>query len=211
MALTVERRFNLDKPYPLAMKTDFNITLLLLLLFAYMAKVQAQNLDFEYIDMVHLDQKPIIAAKINGKKAFLLVDTGSDISLLDEGNADMFVFRIATGKDEIHSAESINGIKKNLRRVKFCTVALGSSEMKNTFFAMDLSKLVGLVRKKSHIKIHGIIGSDLMRKYDFTIDYHTHKVGFSNKHALLERPQEMYFSLYTLRSVGIDEVIKSHF
>lgn len=183
----------------------------MILLLTCIANIQAQNLDYEYINIVHLDRKPIVAATVNGKKAFFLIDTGSDISLLDERNADIFAFRIANGKDEIHNVESINGLKENLRRVKFCTVALGSSEMKNTFFAMDLSKLVALVRQKSHIKIHGIIGSDVMRRYDFTIDYHTHKVGFSTKHTLLDNTQEMPFSWYTLMSKGIDEAIKAHF
>lgn len=183
----------------------------LILLSATILDTQAQPVDYEYIHMVHLDHKPIVAAKINGKTAYFLIDTGSDISILDEKNTDSFKFRISHSKEESHNIEGINGVKKNLNRVKFCTLVLGNSEMKGSLFALDLSHLVSLVRKKSHITIHGIIGSDLMRKYDFTIDYYTHSIGFSTKHAIKENFHDGHFSLYSLKSKGIDEMIRFYY
>ncbi|WPP50807.1 aspartyl protease family protein [Catalinimonas niigatensis] len=183
----------------------------LILLYTSTLSTRAQTVNYEYINMVHLDHKPIVAAKINGKTAYFLIDTGSDISILDEKNTKLFKFRIAHSKEESHNIEGINGIKKNLSRIKFCRLVLGNSEMKSTLFALDLSKLVSLVKKKSHITIHGIIGSDIMRKYDFMIDYNTRRIGFSTKHAIEEKSHERHFSQYSLKSKGIEEMISHYY
>jgi hypothetical protein len=47
----------------------------------------------------------------------------------------------------------------------------------NRYLAYDLSRVVRTTEQKINIKISGIIGSDLMKRYGFIIDYANKQVG----------------------------------
>ncbi|MEK6477941.1 aspartyl protease family protein [Catalinimonas sp. 4WD22] len=174
------------------------------------SNLHAQQSDNNYIEIVHMDRKPIVAAKINGKKTYLIVDTGSDISVLNIKSSAYFGFFPSVNRDITYQLEGLNGEKKQLSWAKKLSVTLGDSEIKARFYTMDLSRLMTSVRNKTHINVQGIIGSDIMKKYDFRVDFKNKNIGFSNKHAVIINSDNQQFSFYTVLKSGLTDIFTQH-
>jgi len=180
------------------------LTLLNLLTFA-------RDFEIEYVDIVYLEDKPIIAASLNGKVAYFLVDTGSDISIIDENVAEEYGFRTIVNNDLNYQIEGLQGNKKALKWAKGCELIMGKGEIKARFFTLDIQHLSNSLRKKTHIKIQGIIGSDIMKKYNFRIDYKNLKIGYLNKHVIAhDSNTNSSLAYYTLIRKGWQEVSSNH-
>lgn len=174
------------------------------------SSLRAQQSDIKYIEIVHMDRKPIVAAKVNGKKTYLIVDTGSDISILNIESSEYFGFVPTINSDVTYRLEGLNGDKKQLSWAKKLSVTLGDSEIKTRFYTMDLSRLMSSVRNKTHITVQGIIGSDIMKKYDFRVDFKNRNIGFSNKGAVLNRPENQQFTFYSVLESGLPTMLTQH-
>ena len=60
---------------------------------------------------------------------------------------------------------------------------LGSLLVTTSFFSYDLSGIIASIYNKIHIKISGIIGSDVMGKYGFVINYRNQEVHYDKSFA----------------------------
>ncbi len=132
------------------------------------------------LKMISLDDQPIIVGKLNGKRAYFLVDSGSDISLLDASQKLKYGIRITTldlADHELYDLSSKH--KKRVPIAKKVQVHLGSELVKGRFLVLDIETLVDAIRRSNGIKIAGIIGSDVMKRYAFLIDYGEREVRFS--------------------------------
>lgn len=166
-------------------------------------QLQVQASEIEFIEFVHLDRKPIVAARVNGIETYLMVDTGSDISVLNQNVSDEFGFVPSVNNEVSYHIEGLNGEKKSISWAKKVKVSLGSSEIRARFYSMDLSNLVNSVKKKTHITIQGIIGSDIMKKYDFRVDYRNKKIGFSTKHLISATKTDKQHTYYSVLKNGL--------
>lgn len=132
---------------------------------------------YEYIDIVYLQKKPIVKGVLNGKKAFFLLDTGSDITLLNHKASRHYDFKAIYR----HSpGQPIQGIGTDGTQMMFAfnvNLQLGSQRIKAKYRSHDISSIVRSIYSHSHIRIAGIIGSDVMRNYGFKIDYKNKSVG----------------------------------
>lgn len=174
------------------------------------SRVRAQQSDIKYIEIVHMDRKPIVAAKVNGKKTYLIVDTGSDISMLNIKSSEHFGFVPTVNSELTYQLEGLNGEKKQLSWAKKLSVTLGDSEIKARFYTMDLTRLMSSVKHKTHISVQGIIGSDIMKKYDFRVDFKNRNIGFSNKHGVLNSPENQQFTFYSVLKSGLPTMLTQH-
>jgi hypothetical protein len=132
---------------------------------------------YEYLDIVDLTYKPIIEVTLNGKKAYFMVDTGSDITILNARDDNKYGFGTVKRAFENHSLTGIGGSISNIYSTYDVKLEVGSSRVMNRYLAYDLSRVVRMTEEKTKIKISGIIGSDLMKRYGFIIDYANQRVG----------------------------------
>ena len=134
----------------------------------------------EVLKMISVDDQPIVLGKLNGKKAYFLVDSGADISLIDASQKKKYGIR-TTDLDltnrEIYDLSSKH--KKVVPVAKEVQVRLCDELVKGRFLVLDIETLVDAIRRSNGIKIAGIIGSDVMKKYAFLIDYGEKEVRFS--------------------------------
>lgn len=118
---------------------------------------------------IHNLSKLIIKANINGKKGFFLIDTGASISLINSSvlkkyhlKENPFIHRKAIGFD---------GSRMLIKKVSDSNVVLGEEFSHDDFYSMDLSQLANSILAETGIRIVGIIGADLLIKYNGIIDY----------------------------------------
>ena len=139
--------------------------------------VPFSDYEYEYIEIFNLHKKPIIEATLNGKKAFFLLDTGSDLTLLNKEEIDKYGFKIFMRENESHAAVGIGGMTNEITSAYKVHLELGSTRIITNYLAFDMSELVNAIDKSSGVEISGIIGSDAMKRYGIIIDYKNKVIG----------------------------------
>ena len=150
--------------------------LILLLSFSYSSfTILAQ----ESINIVSLDSQPIIKGKLNEKTAYFLVDSGSDVTIINL--KDTKKFKINYGKmysDRYRFSGLYSEHKGDILVAKGMDLELNDKKISGRYLLFDLSKIAQSLSKDSGIQINGIIGSDVMKNYNFVINYETEEIHF---------------------------------
>ncbi len=157
------------------------LLLYLLVLFTHQGKSQ------DFIEINSLEDKPIVRGEINGRKAYFLLDTGSDLTVLHERRAAYYKFKI---KRMIYpyKVSGISGKLEKVHRAGNIYLILGDLPITSAYFTYDLSGIISSIYRKTSVKISGIIGSDLMLRYGFIIDYQQEKVFYNESFASAIEP-----------------------
>jgi len=139
--------------------------------FIFFMMIQKTILPIELLFIEDAGYHLLVKAKVNGKAATLLIDTGASKTVFDKG-------RILRFTDE-----------KNFRQLEKLSTGLGTSRMetqsailkKFQLGKLSLSLFETIVIDLSHVNltyakldlpaIDGVLGSDLMVKYHALIDY----------------------------------------
>jgi predicted aspartyl protease len=113
----------------------------------------------------------LVKAKVNGKSAVLLIDTGASKTVFDKDKVQRFVSEssftslgklstgLGTAKMQTHSALLKKFQIGSLMLLQFETIVINLSHVNQTYARLDLPE------------IDGVLGSDLMLKYHALIDY----------------------------------------
>jgi hypothetical protein len=113
---------------------------------------------------------PVVEGKINGKLAYFIIDTGATCSVLNQSKAKHFRFTYADRFRE-YTLKGIGG-DAQLKPVYNCNIEFGLFKISNvTFRTKDLNYLTNAIEKDSFTEITGIIGADVLMKYNIMIDY----------------------------------------
>lgn len=152
------------------MKTSLKICFCFLPLFLLMnAFVDPGMVEYDYIPIVHFDKQPIIEAKLNGQKAYFMLDSGSKLSLLNSSEASSFDFEVRYRGFQNKSLSGIGGMGGKLKYADDYQLGLGIQDTIDvTFYAYRLDHILD---EKNGITPIGIIGGDVMKAYGFQIDF----------------------------------------
>ncbi|MEO9869422.1 retropepsin-like aspartic protease [Ekhidna sp.] len=121
-------------------------------------------------------KKPIVKAEINGKKGYFLIDTGSDISIINYAHLKKYKLEASKVYGDHKRAMSFNGEKTAAMRVRNVEVVLGDRFDHKLFYSLNLTEVIRSIEAKTNIKINGIIGTDLLAKYNCMIDYSQRRI-----------------------------------
>ena len=110
---------------------------------------------------------PLLIVKAQAKNLCFLLDTGSNINVLDKRVAEFF--RLPAGSTQ-HRQFGIDGTLQITDVVKL-TFSLEEREYKADFSVMDLSSAFGKVEKESGIQIHGLLGCSFMEQQKWVLDF----------------------------------------
>lgn len=150
-----------------------------LILLATISSSQMTFAQLSPVKIKKLSSKPIVEAKINGKKAYFLLDTGSDITVMHNDKAHYYDFKIKQMVNP-QKVTGIHGKVNDMNRAYALDLQLGELPIKTTFFTYDLSPVIQNIHSRTLLRISGIIGSDVMIKYGFIIDYKEELVHIEN-------------------------------
>jgi hypothetical protein len=143
--------------------------------------VPFSEFEYEYIKIFNLYRKPIVEATLNGQKAYFLLDTGSDITMLNKEERNKYGYKLYARENENHAAVGIGGKTAALTSIYRVHLKLGSTRIVTKYLAYDMSDLVRAIDQSTGVKISGIIGSDAMKRYGVIIDYKKRVVGIPIK------------------------------
>lgn len=122
---------------------------------------------------------PVIEGKINGKRAYFIVDTGASCSILNESVAKHFGFA-----SEMSLNEQLMGLS-GAARIKTAysySIEIGPLRIRNIIFrTRKIDELVDAIENTEKITIAGIIGADVLKKYQMGIDFGNNKITFQHK------------------------------
>jgi predicted aspartyl protease len=129
------------------------------------------------VEIVNGSKQPIIQVSLNGRNAYFLIDTGSDVTCLQKNDAKKYEFKY----QKSYSKSVVAGINASAYKHyigKSAHMTLQNVPIRAKFRVLDLSTIIESIYQDSGIRINGIIGSDVLREYHFIIDYCTGKISF---------------------------------
>ena len=112
---------------------------------------------------------PVVRVDLNGRAAYFVIDSGSDISLINMSDAGYFNFN--TRNTASMDLKGFSGMRSAIYRTSEIEILVKGHSLDSYFYAADLSPLIDTLQKYTTLRISGIIGLDLMREHQFEIDY----------------------------------------
>lgn len=125
------------------------------------------------IILILSDSRPLVEVEINGKKAVMLVDTGSSTGLIDINQMDEYGFSLMAKTDMMIS--TIGGKRCESYRVRDLWVRLEGIAIYQ-FLATDISIISESIHKKTGYRISGIIGYDQIKNAEIKIDANNNQI-----------------------------------
>jgi hypothetical protein len=122
----------------------------------------------EYLPIVHFDKQPIVKGSLNGREVYFMIDSGSELSLLNAAEAKGFGFRISSSPAKSRNLSGLAGEGDRPYHLSQYEIRLGSQVLQGTFYAYPLEHLFS---GKKDFKPVGIIGSKLLKAYGCSIDF----------------------------------------
>lgn len=135
--------------------------------FGVIAGVRKKSSEISFREAMDLAELPVITFYNGDKKINFLLDTGSNISYLNESIVSSLVTE-STGE-----VSNIIGIEGNKVSCKICKMIIRrkNQEFEEEFSIADLDKAFSIVKKESGVQIHGILGSRFFEKYKYVLDF----------------------------------------
>ena len=170
----------LNQMSPLLVKYEAWMTLAFILPFLLGSCASTRvTLTDNQIQFKTIGKIPIVEGKINGKRAYFIIDTGASISLLNESEASHFGFGSYSSTNQ--SLVGFSG-SAAINEAYNCRVEFGSMIIHGvTFKARCLNDFTAAIRQHEGVNISGIIGSDVFNKYQITIDYRNNIISYASR------------------------------
>ena len=129
-----------------------------------------QSKKFKILKSGHL----IADSYVNGVSAKLIIDTGASNSCIDSNSVEKFKIKIENYNEQASSAtEKI----KNMYISKENSINLVGFSIENLkLFVFDMGHINETLKENEPIKIHGIIGNDIMSKHGAVISFSEKKI-----------------------------------
>lgn len=133
--------------------------------------------------------KPVVKMTLNGKKIWVLLDTGASVNLLDIKVQKKYDFGVYNRPGNSVNVVGFASSEMELPRVDGIDLRYQGIRLKDEFLAHDLTDVVNSVKQESMITISGIIGYSMMRKYGFVIDMGKDVAVLSYKKKKMRKPK----------------------
>ena len=106
---------------------------------------------------------PLLIVKAQAKHLCFLLDTGSNINVLDKRVAEFFQLSGRTTQQQQFGIDGTDVVEM--------TFSLEEREYKADFSVMDLSSAFGKVEDETGIQIHGLLGCSFMEQQKWILDF----------------------------------------
>lgn len=128
---------------------------------------QKEKTKISFKEGLDLTELPIVTFYQGDKKLHFLLDTGSNISYINED-----VINTIEAED-LNSSSNTFGVEGSGIETHHYMIEIGykDQKFKEEFGAVDLSSAFGAIEKESGIRLHGIIGNRFFEKYKYILDF----------------------------------------
>ena len=113
----------------------------------------------------------LIAIRVNGKRANVLIDTGASHTVFDKEKIKKFLnAEKLESHDKLSTGLGTNEMKSHLVAIE--KISLGKVDIKKyKSVVIDLSHINIAYKQMKKKPIDGVLGSDILKKYKAVIDY----------------------------------------
>ena len=118
------------------------------------------------------DKRLIVEVKVNGKPAYMLIDTGASAGMMDVNQADEY--DVVVGNKYCGTLIGAGGEMENVRYTH--TMAEFEGKKIPQFLLADISNIVRSIKKETGVKILGIISLKQMFAIGLKIDASSYEV-----------------------------------
>jgi hypothetical protein len=128
---------------------------------------QKEKTKISFKEGLDLTELPIVTFYQGNKKLHFLLDTGSNISYINED-----VLKDVEAED-LNASSNTFGVEGSGIETHHYMIEIGykDQKFKEEFGAVNLSSAFGAIEKESGIKLHGIIGNRFFEKYKYILDF----------------------------------------
>ena len=121
---------------------------------------------FSFEDTMGVHKIPIVSFEHNGKIVNFVIDSGASHSVINVSSIDEFQYKL------LESAGGVYGIDGKMVQTRLASIEL----TKNGHVFQDIFQVLpvpGLdkIKEKENLEVHGILGSQFLKKYQFLINY----------------------------------------
>lgn len=116
---------------------------------------------------------PVIPVKLfdSTESSLLLVDTGSDGSIMDIAVYDYFKDSITNDLKSSPKIMTANGLSSDTLTAQFDFIIDDTLKYSEAFTCMDCSTGFNQIQKETGYQLHGILGTDFLVKHQWKIDF----------------------------------------
>lgn len=121
-----------------------------------------------FMETFNLTGFPIITFENNGKLWNFLLDTGSSNSIIDSTIMDELSYKPIKGL-----SSKVFGIDGKDTSCSFCNISLGYKDKsyESRFMVKDMSAPFKKIKEVFGVNLHGFLGSDFFRQYQYVINF----------------------------------------
>lgn len=161
---------------------NFNLIMSIMIYLSACSTFEKHNLsgNYHFLPFRMIGNRvPVVEVRLNDKKAWFIIDTGSSFTFLNQAEADKFGFHVKSQ----HTGESknINGLggRLFLYETVSCRIGLGYLFVKNfPWKSGDINRLASVIKEHENINIVGILGGDFLSKFRININYETRTLSY---------------------------------
>ena len=115
---------------------------------------------------------PIVTFYQGDKELVFILDSGSDNNLIDQNILHQFRHTMLERRED--DLTHLSGVGGNIP-VSYCTMSFGCEDESYTeeFLVVDLKKSFDVIRRNHCMIIHGLLGSNFLKKNHIVLDFKT--------------------------------------
>ncbi|MBX2969811.1 MAG: clan AA aspartic protease [Cyclobacteriaceae bacterium] len=114
---------------------------------------------------------PVLKVTINGKTAWMIVDTGASVTVVNAAVANQYGFLVAGNLSASKTEMASLAGTTDLYATYSCNINIGELAIKYAPKAQNMISLMSRIKEHDKITIVGILGSDVLSKYKMNINY----------------------------------------
>jgi predicted aspartyl protease len=130
-----------------------------------------------YVNLFKAGNYLMLKCQLNGKPAYFLIDTGASFTVLNSKSAKSFGFDVLERKGL--QTTGFGGSTSAVQITIGADIEFKNKKLSMGFLAQDLTKMIRLIQSSTKVRIVGIIGTDLLKRYGCRVDFGNKLLVFS--------------------------------
>ena len=144
----------------------FAITIFSIYLVGYLNREKPDYV-FSFEDTMGAHKVPIVSFEHKGKVVNFVIDSGASHSIINTSSIDKFEYTLLE-----NAGGKVYGIDGNAVQTRLANIEI----TKNGHVFRDIFQVLSVpgldkINKKNGVEVHGILGSEFLKRYQFLINY----------------------------------------
>lgn len=144
------------------------VSFVIAILFGIYFRKKRKRRTMSFRESMDLTELPIVTFTNNDKKLNFLLDTGSNMSYINQSVLKNIQYELIDG----FKTEMI-GIEGNRVENENCNIKVCYKEyiFDSEFSILDMDETFNIIKKESGVQIHGILGNKFFQTYKYVLDF----------------------------------------